>query len=229
MTPEMAQGVLDACPDADWRLAFGLCRWGGLRCPSEVLRLRWADIDWEGGRITVRASKTEHAADQGIRQVPLFPELYPLLLDAFEQAEPGEVHCIARYRDPKTNLRTHLTRIIRQAGMKPWPKLFQNLRSTRETELLHSHPVHIVTAWMGHVPAVAMKHYAQVRDTDYDRAAVKRNPNRHPNTSERGGMVVNRGSGTPQNRPVSGPFHTVPLRSPAKVGLIGLEPMTSRV
>ena len=51
---EEAQKVLDACPDSQWRLIFALCRFGGLRCPSEVLALTWDDVDWEHGRITVR-------------------------------------------------------------------------------------------------------------------------------------------------------------------------------
>ncbi|HPS56183.1 MAG TPA: phage integrase SAM-like domain-containing protein, partial [Sedimentisphaerales bacterium] len=58
--PETAYSVLEACPDAQWRLIFGLARWGGLRCPSEVLRLQWQDIDFEHERFTVHASKTEH-------------------------------------------------------------------------------------------------------------------------------------------------------------------------
>lgn len=39
------------------------------------------------------------------------------------------------YRRRNSNPRTQLMKIIRRAGLKPWPKLFQNLRSTRETEL----------------------------------------------------------------------------------------------
>jgi integrase len=38
-----AQKVLDACPDAQWKLLFALSRFGGLRCPSEHLKLEWAD------------------------------------------------------------------------------------------------------------------------------------------------------------------------------------------
>ncbi|MCP4376076.1 MAG: hypothetical protein GY794_07890, partial [bacterium] len=34
------------------------------------------------------------------------------------------------------NLRTQAHRIIKRAGLKPWPKVFQNCRSTRETELV---------------------------------------------------------------------------------------------
>ena len=36
-----AAKVLEACPDAQWRLIVALCRYGGLRCPTEVLRLTW--------------------------------------------------------------------------------------------------------------------------------------------------------------------------------------------
>ena len=57
-----AEKVLDACPDSQWRLLFALSRYGGLRCPSEHLSLRWGDVDWERGRINVRSPKTEHHA-----------------------------------------------------------------------------------------------------------------------------------------------------------------------
>ena len=49
-------------------------------------------------------------------------------------------HLFTRYRNDNTNLRTQLRRTIRKAGLKPWPKLFQNLRSTRGTELAESYP-----------------------------------------------------------------------------------------
>jgi integrase len=60
VTRDMADRVLQVCVDNQWRLIFVLCRYGGLRCPSEVLELRWDDIDWERGRMTVRSPKTEH-------------------------------------------------------------------------------------------------------------------------------------------------------------------------
>src|SRR5262249_16618293 len=44
---ENAQKVLHACPDAEWRVIFALSRYGGIRCPSETLALRWQDLDWE--------------------------------------------------------------------------------------------------------------------------------------------------------------------------------------
>ena len=33
MTRELAEKVLAACPDAEWRLIFALSRYAGLRCP----------------------------------------------------------------------------------------------------------------------------------------------------------------------------------------------------
>ena len=163
--------VLGACPDAEWRLLFALSRYGGLRCPSEHLALRWADVDWERSRLTVHSSKTEHHPGGESRLVPLFPELVPHLREVFEWAEPGGEYVITRYRHPSANLRTQLNRIIKRAGLKAWPKLFQNLRSTRQTELEEDFPTHVVCAWMGNSRPVAMKHYLQVTDEHFERAA----------------------------------------------------------
>ncbi len=168
---EEAEVVLSACPSTEWKLIFALCRFGGLRCPTEVLGLTWADIDWDKMRFTVRASKTEHHEDGGIRQVPIFPELHPYLRDCFEQAEDGAVHVITQYRNAKQNLRTQLGRIIDRAGLKQWPKLFQNLRSTRETELREEFPMHVVCKWIGNSEAVASKYYLQVTEDHFNRAA----------------------------------------------------------
>jgi hypothetical protein len=79
---------------------------------------------------------------------------------------------ITRYRDATQNLRTQFGRILRKAGLKPWPKPFQNLRSTRETELAERWPLHVVCAWMGNSQPVAAKHYLQVTDEHFEQAAL---------------------------------------------------------
>lgn len=149
-------------PDTQWRLIFALSRYGGLRCPSEHLALRWEDVDWDRARMLIRSSKTEHHEGGESRQIPLFPELLPYLRDAFEEAEAGAVYVITKYRDSNCNLRTQLLRIIKRAGLKPWPKLFQNLRATRQTELCERWPEHLVCAWIDNSRPVARKHYLQV-------------------------------------------------------------------
>jgi integrase len=171
VTREDAQKVLEACPDAEWRLIFALSRYGGLRCPSEHLSLTWDDIDWERDRMLVHSPKKEHLDCNGDRWVPIFPELRPYLEESFEAAKPGTVYVINRYRDANSNLRTQLLRIIKRAGLKSWPKLFQNLRATRETELAAQYPMHVVCSWIGNTELIAAKHYLQVTDEDFERAA----------------------------------------------------------
>jgi integrase len=42
--------LIEACPDAEWRLIVALSRYGGLRCPSEHMALTRADVDWARDR-----------------------------------------------------------------------------------------------------------------------------------------------------------------------------------
>ena len=71
--------VLAACPNDEWRLIFALARYGGLRIPSELVHLKWQDIDWTAGRFTVTCIKTKHHEGRETRVTPLFPELRPYL------------------------------------------------------------------------------------------------------------------------------------------------------
>jgi integrase len=170
ITRDVAAKVIEACPDAQWRLLFALSRFGGLRCPSEHLALRWGDINWALGRMTVHSPKTEHHEGKGERVVPIFPELRPHLDQAYHEAPPGTEFVITKYRDRNANMRTQFERIIRSAGLTPWPKLFQNLRATRETELAEPFPIHVVCQWIGNTQAVAAKHYLQVTDEHFEMA-----------------------------------------------------------
>ncbi len=166
--------VLDACPDLQWRLIVALARFGGLRCPSEILRVKWTDVDWSRSRFLVHSSKTERYEGKDCRWVPMFPELRSHLEQAFDGIEAGaSEYVITRYRLTNSNLRTQFNRIIRRAGLKPWPRLFQNLRSTRQTELAESFPLHVVTAWIGNSQVVAKRHYLQVTDEHFEKAAGK--------------------------------------------------------
>jgi hypothetical protein len=90
-----------------------------------------------------------------------------VLEQAWDEADVGSDHVITRYRTKNANLRTQLERIIKRAGLKSWPKLFHNLRATRQTELAESFPAHVVCAWMGNSQAVAARHYLQVTDEHF--------------------------------------------------------------
>jgi len=172
VTREETRAVLDACLDVEWRAIVALARYAALRCPTEVLGLRWADVLWGTGRLRVQSQKTKHHSGAGIRFVPICPELEAILAECFEAAEPGAEFVIMRYRGARSNLRTQLGRIIADAGLKPWPKLFQNMRATRETEWIkeENFSESTVSEWVGHTVAVGRKHYHQSMEADFERA-----------------------------------------------------------
>lgn len=170
VTREITSRVLDALPDAEWRLLFALSRFAGLRCPSEHLCLRWSDVDLAAGRMLVTSPKTEHHDGKESRTVPIFPELRPYLEEAYDLAIDGTEFAITRYRQSNANLRTSLIRYIRRAGLEPWPKLFNNLRSSCQTELEEHFPSHVVCTWLGNSERVAREHYLQVTEAHFERA-----------------------------------------------------------
>ncbi len=171
VTREAVSKLIDAAPDAQWRLLIALSRFAGLRTPSEPLLLTWADIDWDRNRMTIHSPKTEHHPGQDSRVIPIFPEVMPALRECYDLAEPGSQYVITRYRSAAANLRTQLQRIATRAGVKPWPKLWHNMRASRQTELAEAFPMQVVCAWIGNSAAVARDHYLQVTDDHFSRAA----------------------------------------------------------
>ncbi len=169
VTREVTNKLIEECPDDEWKLIVALCRYGGFRCPSELYALRKSDIDWEGKRIHVHSSKTEHHQHGGNRTIPLFPELIPFLKTELANKVTGDF-VINRKRWSAANLRTSLLRYIERAKLTPWPRLFQNLRASRQTELTNEFPIHVVCEWLGNSQLIAAKHYLQVTDDHFERA-----------------------------------------------------------
>ncbi len=169
ISTETIETVLDACPSIEWRVIVGLCRYAGLRCPSEVGVITWADVNWEKGRLTVLSKKTEHhGGDHAVRVVPIQPALNEILRVAFEQAPEGSTLVAPKAAGGGLNLRTTFTKIVIRAGCKPWPRLFQNLRASCETDWVEKHPAHECAAWLGHSPAIAAAHYLQARNHHFE-------------------------------------------------------------
>ena len=101
----------------------------------------------------------------------------------WQLAAPGEEYVVGgpqgdKYRETahgpngwvNMNLRTTFEKLIRRAGLTPWPKLFHNLRASCETDLMANHPIHVVTAWIGNTPKIAPGHYLQTLDADFEKA-----------------------------------------------------------
>ncbi len=130
------------------------------------------------------------------------------------------------------NLRTQFIRLIKRAGLVPWPKLFQAMRATRETELMKTHPIHVVTAWIGNSVPVAMKHYLQVTDADFEfagdgqkqKAAQKAAQQLHEMGGNGKKAETPAHEKTPELPGFSSDYGKLPNR---RVGVEGLEPPTS--
>ena len=169
---QVIEAVLEACPNIQWQLVFVFARYGGLRTPSEIRCLRWSDVNWARNRITITVPKKAHLDGHQTRVIPIFPELRTYLEQAFEEAKEGEEYVIPLARRTG-NLGTHAKRIIKKAGVQVWPKVFQNLRASRENELMQEYPAHVVLAWIGHTASVAQSQYLKVTEDDFDRASGK--------------------------------------------------------
>ena len=167
-----AKAVLDELPTTEWKLLFALSRWGGLRVGSEVRRLTWNDIDWEGQRLLIHSPKTEHHAGRETRMLPIFPELAPWLDKRYAEAADGDTLILPMLAGRSdAALRKTLERAIKRAGATQWPRLWHNLRGTRQTELENEFPTHVVCAWLGNSEAVAREHYLQVTDEHFAKAS----------------------------------------------------------
>jgi integrase len=164
--------LLDACPCNDWRCIIALCRIGGLRCPNEVLNLRWEDVNWEYNQFLVRSSKTERHAGKEGRLVPLFPELKKELEALFfDPASEGKEYVINRYRDASQNLRTTLEKIVHRAGLTMFSRPFDNMRMSRSNEVYRRWGAFRESQWIGHSRRVREDHYLDITDSDFQEAA----------------------------------------------------------
>lgn len=142
VTKEEYQKLLEHCPDQQWRAILALSRFGGLRCPSEILQLQWSDIHWESHRFSVVSSKFE-----GRRFVPLFPEIKQELKSYSENI--GE-NIFDRFS--RIDLHVRLGNIVRRSGIENTRRLFDQMRNSRYVELERKFGWAYATYWLGVLP-----------------------------------------------------------------------------
>jgi integrase len=168
--------LLAACPPA-WRVLVALARFAALRAPSEVLLLRWADVDLPARRLVVRSPKTE-SAGKAWRVVPVVPRLAEALQEAWDTAPDGAefVVDLPQYRVQRSagwlgcNIRTQFARYLRAAGLPPLKRPFRVLRSSCISDWAREFPIHSVADWAGHTVPVCGKHYLTPSAADFARA-----------------------------------------------------------
>lgn len=165
--------------DLKWQAIVILARYGALRCPSEILSLKWEHIDVRNRLMLIPEPKTERHAGRGLRKCPLFPEV----LDVLKRLKHTSDYVIdlpdlrAAADRPtgwaNANLRTHLLKRMKAAGIKPWPRLFHSMRATRQTELEREFGRTAACAWVGNTESVAEAHYLMVTSSDWQKATQK--------------------------------------------------------
>ena len=167
---ETVDTLLEQCLGPEYRLLLIMARYLGVRVPSEIVPLTWRDVDWDTMRIVITSPKTKRHKGGAKRVCPIFPEALPALQEAYDAAPEGASWIFPSIRSGEKNLRTWLERAILRAGLTPWPKLWQNFRATRATELADQYPSHVAAAWLGHTERIADRHYRQTTGTHYERA-----------------------------------------------------------
>lgn len=163
----------------DYYIYWSIVRWTGCR-KNEALLLQWAHIDFDNDTMIMPSPKTARK-DIAERKLPIFPELRPILEFAFErQSNPSsgfvvrdvlnlKSHSRSKVNWDNKNASSHMQRLIRKSGETPWPKLFQNLRVTRENELLQEGEYRrdAIHAFIGHTSETFDANYKHLNEDDF--------------------------------------------------------------
>ncbi len=235
---DVIDDLLAECPAAEHRLMLLFARYLGVRVPSEIVPLKWSDVNWKTMQIIVTSPKTKRHPGGHERVVPIFPEVAVELQRAWDSAPEGAVWVFPSMRSAEKNQGTWLTRAILRTGRQPWPRLWVALRASRATELVNEFPSHVCAAWLGHTEAIANQHYRMVTSEHIERATsqptgslpgqpkspnenLAQNPAHSPHVEANQGFSRNATSPTIPGKSEACGAMTTPL-----VEDNGLEPMT---
>ena len=180
--------IMAHAPDTEWRLIIALWRFSGLRAFSEVLSLKWSDIDWNQKTIRVHSPKTARYPGKASREIPFFPRIEECLLEAQKEAPEGAVYVVEKhaplylrgqkervYISRQGNMGTMFRKIMKQAGISPWKKLIHNLRASFAIDLMSKkygdHNIYVIAKWMGHSVQVMLQHYGRFQKSDFAKVA----------------------------------------------------------
>ncbi|MCH2131875.1 MAG: site-specific integrase [Pirellulaceae bacterium] len=161
--------LVKVLPSTEWKAVVVLARVAGLRTPSEPSSLKWCDIDWENNRMAVQDLKRKKT-----KSIPLFPDVRKVLEDLLEVTGGGE-YVLRALREKSGNWGTPPEKMMTRAGIKPWPALFNSLRSSASIDVEREYGSTAENEWIGHSEHVSLKHYRRTTETDYA-AAVASSP-----------------------------------------------------
>ena len=161
-----AQAVAEE-PDPYVKAAIWLLLLTGARSKSELLRLRWDDIDWDSGLITLRRSKTEDELT-----LPLSEPASRILSELPRTA--GNTHVFPG-RDPGTHRKTirwSFERIREKAGLTGERMVtLHDLRRTSGSLLAQAGiPLYHIRGLLGHASESMTEIYARLGEDEMKQA-----------------------------------------------------------
>lgn len=180
----------------DYYVYWILVRWTGAR-KNEPLHLTWQHIDFDShngiGSIQMPSPKTKKKG-KPFRLLPMFvgTPVREVLKAEFERQKKLTPSSPSGYvvRDvcklsplnrekvdwDRVNPNTNLKRLIEKAGVKPWVKTCQNLRVTRENELINSaeYRSESVHQWVGHTRKTFEASYATIDPQEFTPLSLRK-------------------------------------------------------
>jgi integrase len=167
-------GALVAVCDPVSVMALWLARYAGLRI-NEACRLRWDRVDLPGRALNV--DDTKRGRD---RRVPLVEPLRSKIEAEFGRwLEAGGPSVFVLVDPLAFNVGEPVTRsaidgriraAAMAAGVPLWPRLFHNLRATRQTEWIAEFGIVNACHWIGNSQTVAARHYAMATEAAFNEA-----------------------------------------------------------
>ena len=173
---ELSERVLEAMPDSEWRLYFAILRWAGCR-KSEPLKLKVGD--WEFGhekngeyyygRLFIPDAKRKNkSGNYIIKYPPLFQEIENLLVEHCEMLPEGCEYLFPNIRQlSEGGIHERFTSFLKRKGITVWSSLFNNIRSTRSTEISREYGSVLESRWIGHSEATFKMSYDFDIESDY--------------------------------------------------------------
>jgi integrase len=174
VTRDDLAALCQASDSRPWATLCNLCRLAGLR-RGEALALPWqgeatdqqgvvreVGVDWDNQRLLLVSPKT-----RAFRQVPIEPALYERLCDDWQYASRvDDLIAPARF----SNLVRVAKDNARAAGLEPWAKPYQAMRSSWENDLKQAGvPEATFASWLGHSMIVSRMHYTAPTDAEFER------------------------------------------------------------
>jgi len=145
--------------------------YAGLR-REELFHLRWEDVNWKTGELTVVSREEHHTKNYESRRIPMNEVLAEALRRHLHRLDSLHIFC-NRDGQPYDNIRKALHSAAKRAGIVGMVGLHQLRHAFCSHALMQGIDARTVQKWMGHRDLKTTLRYAHV-SADHEKAAIQR-------------------------------------------------------